>query len=53
MDWTLDEYLEQLYRLRHAKQGADFYLDTNPLTAELVLQKTLVFINSIEKSSMD
>ncbi len=45
LDWTYAEYQEQLHRLRHARQHADLYIDTNPLTVEQVLQTVISFIN--------
>jgi deoxyadenosine/deoxycytidine kinase len=30
--WTKDEYQEQTFRLRHARQNADFYLNTDDLS---------------------
>jgi deoxyadenosine/deoxycytidine kinase len=45
LDWTLAEYTEQLHRLHHARQYADFYLDTNSLTHEEVLLSVISFIN--------
>jgi deoxyadenosine/deoxycytidine kinase len=50
LDWTINEYIEQVRRLRHARQNADIYIDTNPLTSGEVLQSALVFINSIDKA---
>jgi len=44
LDWTSDEYTEQLYRLRHARQNANFYLDTNPLTISQVLARVIDFL---------
>src|SRR4030066_1194398 len=29
LDWTFEEYSDQLHRLRHARQYADLYIDTN------------------------
>ena len=45
LDWTRDEYNQQLHRLRHARQHADYILDTNPLTLEGVIKSALAFIN--------
>jgi hypothetical protein len=45
LDWTFEEYAEQLHRLRHARQYADYYLDTNIMTFEEVLQNVLIIIN--------
>lgn len=52
LDWTFEEYTEQLRRLRHARQHADLYLDTNPLTLEEVLYTVLSFIKSTNPPSM-
>ena len=37
LDWTEDEYREQLRRLSHAHEHADLIIDTNQMTAEEVL----------------
>ncbi len=47
LDWTNSEYTEQLHRLRHAREYADFTVDTNSLMADEVLQLVLRFIKSI------
>ena len=44
LDWTNQEYSEQLHRLRHARQYANLYLDTNFLAFEEVLQTVLLYI---------
>jgi deoxyadenosine/deoxycytidine kinase len=44
LDWTIDEYEEQLHRLRHARQNANFYLDTNPLTISEVLGQVIDYL---------
>jgi deoxyadenosine/deoxycytidine kinase len=44
LDWTLKEYAEQLYRLRHAREHADLYIDTNPLTILEVLKRVVNFL---------
>jgi deoxyadenosine/deoxycytidine kinase len=46
LDWTNEEYTEQLRRLVHARQHADLNLDTNSLTIAEVLDAALSFINS-------
>jgi len=51
LDWTYEEYLEQLYRLRHARQHADLYIDTNPLVLTDVLKAIELFIQSVTSSS--
>jgi ATPase subunit of ABC transporter with duplicated ATPase domains len=44
MDWTESEYLEEVFRLRHARQAADFYLNTDGLTIEEVFQMVQAFL---------
>jgi len=44
LNWTPDEYAEQLHRLRHARQYANFYLDTNLLTISEVLEQVINFL---------
>jgi thymidylate kinase len=46
LNWTSNEYAEQLHRLRHAREHADFYLDTNPLDITEVLKRTIDFLES-------
>jgi cytidylate kinase len=46
LNWTVDEYSEQLRRLEHARQHAHLYVDTNPLTVEKVLDVVLKFLDS-------
>ncbi|HEX7432241.1 MAG TPA: hypothetical protein VF326_01180 [Anaerolineaceae bacterium] len=43
-DCTLDDYLEQHHRLRHARQHADLYLLTDRLTPEEVVDHVLHFL---------
>jgi len=50
LDWTYQEYLEQLRRLRHARQYADLYVDTNFLAFEEVLQTVLTYIQNPPKT---
>ena len=44
LDWTEDEYLEEIRRLRHARQHADLYLNTDPFTAQEVLFEVITFL---------
>ncbi len=46
LNWTEAEWQEQQRRLRHARQHAHFYLDTDSLSVEQVLQKVLDFVKS-------
>jgi len=50
LDWTYQEYAEQLHRLRNARQYANLYLDTNSLTLEDVLQTVLSYILAAHRS---
>lgn len=45
MDWTQDEYLEQKSRLSNAREHADYYLDTTPLSADGVLSFVLKYLD--------
>jgi deoxyadenosine/deoxycytidine kinase len=44
LNWTDSEYQEQIYRLRHARQHADYYLDTNHLDQNGVFQAVLTWL---------
>lgn len=44
LNWTWDEYNEQLHRLRHARQYANLIVDTNPLTIPQVLSTVIHFL---------
>jgi deoxyadenosine/deoxycytidine kinase len=46
LDWSYAEYSEQLNRLRHARQHADLYLDTNKMTSNDVIQVVLSYVTS-------
>ena len=46
LNWTLEEYLDQVTRLRHARQHADFYIDTDPCTIQEVLDRVLSFLQA-------
>ena len=47
LDWTEAEYQEQQRRLAHARQHADFYLNTDDLTPQQVAEKVIEFLASI------
>ena len=51
LDWTYAEYAEQVNRLRHARQHADLYLDSDPLTVDEVLYTAITFIRSVKPYS--
>ena len=48
IDWTEAEYNEQIHRLRHARQFADFYLNTDSISPEEVLDQVLRTIHEHE-----
>jgi deoxyadenosine/deoxycytidine kinase len=39
--WTRDIFEKQIYRLRHAHENADMYIQTDNLTPQQVLEKVL------------
>jgi hypothetical protein len=41
LSWTVDDYEEQLHRLRHARQYCDAYLTTEGTAPETVLEQAL------------
>jgi hypothetical protein len=52
MDWTESEYLEEVFRLRQARQEADYYLNTDSLTREEVYNQVLAFLrNAVGQSN--
>jgi hypothetical protein len=44
--WTEAEWQEQQHRLRHAREHADFYLDTDALEPEQVLLAVIQYLRS-------
>jgi deoxyadenosine/deoxycytidine kinase len=44
LNWSLEDYAEQLHRLCHARQHANLYVDTDPLTIPEVLEAVLRFL---------
>lgn len=47
MDWTEKEYQEEIFRLRDARENADYYLHTDDLSPAVVLQLVLVFLQNV------
>lgn len=45
MNWDENEFIEQVKRLEHARQHADFYLNTDPLTPQQVFERVMNFLN--------
>jgi deoxyadenosine/deoxycytidine kinase len=46
LNWTKDEYKEQLRRLSHARQHADLIIDTDPLDEAGVARKVKAYLDS-------
>ena len=51
LDWTEADWQEQQHRLRHARENADLYLDTDRLSAEEVLERVVEFSSKWEKAA--
>jgi deoxyadenosine/deoxycytidine kinase len=47
LDWSPKDYAEQQYRLRHARQNADLYIQTDPLQPDEVLDSVLRFLTEM------
>jgi deoxyadenosine/deoxycytidine kinase len=47
LNWTPNEYTEQLRRLQHARQHANFFVDTNPLSVGEVLGMVIRFLETL------
>lgn len=47
LNWSLEEYEEQQRRLAHARAHADFYLLTDELTPEEVVEQVTSFLTSV------
>ncbi|MBT3189996.1 MAG: hypothetical protein HN736_14865 [Anaerolineae bacterium] len=47
LNWAQKEYKTQQHRLRDARQYTDFYLDTDELTPEDILNLVLKFITEV------
>jgi deoxyadenosine/deoxycytidine kinase len=50
LDWTQDEYTEQVLRLSHARRHAHLYLQTDNLAPEEILNTALEFLSQITSS---
>jgi hypothetical protein len=46
LDWTEEDYLDQLQRLLHARQHADLYLHTDRMSIKEVLEYVVTFLKS-------
>ena len=46
MDWTEEEYQTQLHRLRHAREQANLFINTDSIDPDEVLQRVLAYIET-------
>jgi len=53
LNWGIKEYETQLHRLRDARQHADFYINTDTLTPEDILNEVLEFIKDMSEKMRD
>jgi cytidylate kinase len=51
LNWTEDEYKEQLRRLEHARQHATLYIDTDNRTPDEILTLVLDFLKKAESAA--
>lgn len=49
LNWTMDDYREQLRRLEHAREHADLIIATDSISPQEVLDRLIAFLNSREK----
>jgi energy-coupling factor transporter ATP-binding protein EcfA2 len=47
LTWTIEEYQEQKFRLRHARKNADFYLNTDNLSPQEVKSHVLEYLTRV------
>jgi len=52
LDWTESEWQEQQHRLRHARENANLYLDTDNLLSEQVLKLVVQFVRQTEDTGI-
>jgi deoxyadenosine/deoxycytidine kinase len=44
LNWTVEEYQEQMRRLSHARQHTDLYIHTDSLTPADVVKQVLIYL---------
>jgi hypothetical protein len=47
INWTIEEYLEQVNRLQHARRHANYYLNTDQCSIQEVLQRILAYLQTV------
>jgi len=50
LNWKQKEFDEQVRRLSHARENCDLYIFTDELAPGEILERTLSFLNSTDKS---
>jgi guanylate kinase len=50
LDWSEADWQEQQHRLRHARENADLYLETDTLSAEQVLERVVEWLREKQKT---
>ncbi len=51
LDWSIADYQEQHFRLRHARQNADLYLQTDAMTPQEVTEAVLRFLKTLKSGA--
>jgi len=46
LNWTREEYFEQVYRIRNAAENAQIHIDTNALDAVQLVEQTILEISN-------
>lgn len=46
LDWTIEEYQEQLRRLQHARLHADLVIDTDALSPQEICDQVIAFLRT-------
>ncbi len=46
LDWTIEEYQEQIRRLQHAREHADLVIDTDPLSPREIYDQVIAFLRT-------
>lgn len=49
LNWTKDDYREQLRRLEHAREHADLIIDTDSISPQEVLDRLIAYLYSREE----
>lgn len=47
LNWTIEDYQDQLARLRHANEHAQIHIQTDPLSPQELVEKTIIEIERL------